>query len=133
MLPVYGWYGATGSLPPSFAILLPAAVLAGAALAIANARADLERDQAAGRSSVAVVLGSARSWWVSVALLVAAFAVIVVPGGGLAPLGWFGSIVVAAGAVRAWRAGPVGREHGWRLQAVGVGMVAVSWIAASLT
>ena len=44
LLPVFGWVGAAGSLPSSFAVLVPAAVLAGAALAVANARADVERD-----------------------------------------------------------------------------------------
>ena len=38
LLPVYGWVGATGSPPGFFAVLVPMAVLAGAALAIANAR-----------------------------------------------------------------------------------------------
>ena len=49
LLPVFGWLGAAGSLPSSFAVLLPVAVVAGTGLAIANARADLERDAAAGR------------------------------------------------------------------------------------
>ena len=34
LLPVYGWLGATGSLPDFFAILVPMAVLAGAGLAV---------------------------------------------------------------------------------------------------
>ena len=42
------------SLPAFFAILLPAAVMAGAALAIANAQADMDRDQAAGLGSIAI-------------------------------------------------------------------------------
>ena len=57
LLPVFGWLGTTGGLPDSFAILLPVAVIAGAALAIANARADAERDAAAGVVSVATRLG----------------------------------------------------------------------------
>ena len=40
LLPVYGWVGATGGVPASFAVLVPAAVVAGAGLAVANARAD---------------------------------------------------------------------------------------------
>ena len=52
LLPVYGWLGATGDLPAFFIALVPMAMLAGAALAIANARADLERDVAAGTVSV---------------------------------------------------------------------------------
>ena len=44
LLPVFGWYGAVGALPPAFAFLVPAAALAGAGLAVANATADSERD-----------------------------------------------------------------------------------------
>ena len=50
--------GRPASLPRSFAILIPVAVVAGAALAIANARADSERDAAAGVDSVATRLGA---------------------------------------------------------------------------
>ena len=67
LLPVFGWLGAAGSLPSSFAVLLPVAVVAGTGLAIANARADLERDTAAGVDSVAVRLGSERAWTVEAA------------------------------------------------------------------
>ena len=62
LLPVYGWLGAAGALPSFFLALVPMAVLAGAALAIANARADLERDMAAGTVSVATRLGLEGSW-----------------------------------------------------------------------
>ena len=61
--------GATGSLPAFFAILVPMAVLAGAGLAVANARADLDADRAAGTTSVATRLGPRWSWWVDLALL----------------------------------------------------------------
>ena len=85
LLPVYGWLGTAGSLPPFFAVLLPIAVLAGAALAIANARADLEVDLAAGTRSVATTLGSSRSWWAGVALVIAATVIGAV---GTQPSGW---------------------------------------------
>ena len=133
ILPMYGWYGTTGALPPGFAVLLPAAVLAGAGLAIANARVDLERDRAAGTSSVAVHLGSERSWWVSIAVLAAAAAVLIGLTPDLGALVWLGLAVTAAGALRSWRATPIGREHGWRLQAIGVGIVGVGWVAGTLT
>ena len=71
LLPVFGWLGAAGSLPPSFAVLLPVAVVAGTGLAIANARADLERDTAAGVDSVAVRLGTERAWTVEALLMTA--------------------------------------------------------------
>ena len=63
ILPVFGWLGATGTLPPVFGILVPVAVAAGAALAIANALADVERDQAAGTVSIATYsVPAARGW-----------------------------------------------------------------------
>ena len=75
LLPVFAWLGAAGSLPPFMGRLVVAAVLAGALLAIANARADLERDQAAGVASVATALGLERSWWLALALIGAILAV----------------------------------------------------------
>src|SRR5262245_271471 len=71
LLPVYAWYGVTGSLPPAFAILVPAAVAAGSALAIGNARADAERDAASGVASIATALGPGRAWAVQVVILAA--------------------------------------------------------------
>src|SRR5436190_1389246 len=78
LLPVFGWYGTTGDLAPVFRLLVPVAVVTGAALAIANARADAERDVAAGIDSVAIRLGPRRSWLVATALLgaIAAIAIL---------------------------------------------------------
>ena len=135
ILPIYGWLGGTGAAPGWFAILLPAGFLAGMGLAIANARADVERDRAAGRSSVAVWLGLTRSWWVSVAALGTALVM---------ALGWaprllsiplvlvalVGITLVAAGSVIGRRSSPAARERAWQLQAVGVAVLAVGWIAA---
>ena len=72
ILPIYGWFGATGTLPAFFVVLIPMAVLAGAALAVANARADLDADRAAAAASVATVLGPVRSWWLDAGLMAAA-------------------------------------------------------------
>ena len=72
LLPVYGWVGATGSPPGFFAVLVPMAVLAGAALAIANARVDLDADRASGTRSVATALGAERSWWLGAFLMAGA-------------------------------------------------------------
>lgn len=135
ILPLYGWLGATGGLPAWFPILLPAGIMAGAALAIANARADAERDRAAGRSSIAVWLGLGRSWWVSSVLLVVAVLLVIgwaprlVEPPFVVPLA-AGLILVAIGAVLAYGGGPSTRERAWQLQAVGVGSLAVGWIAA---
>jgi 4-hydroxybenzoate polyprenyltransferase len=138
LLPLYGWLGTTGEAPGWFAVLWPAAFLAGAALAIANARVDVERDLAAGRSSVAAWLGLERSWWVSLALILLALGIVVVwrPAGIAAPAVaavTIGVGFVLVGALRARRPSPAEREGGWRLQAVGVGVVAVGWISAVTT
>jgi 4-hydroxybenzoate polyprenyltransferase len=135
LLPVFGWLGAAGTLPASFAVLVPVAVLAGAALAIANARADLERDAAAGVDSVAVRLGFERAWTVEAALLA------VVVGAALVTLGladaptWALVVAVGAGVVVliglavGRRGGSARIERSWQLQAVGVGLLGAAWIA----
>ena len=66
LLPVFGWYGAAGSLPAVFVVLVPAAANAGTALAIANAIVDMERDDAAGIESDCPVAGRSvvRAWLV---------------------------------------------------------------------
>lgn len=136
ILPLYGWFGAAGSVPGWFVALLPMAILVGASIAIANARADLERDEAAGRGSVAVRLGVTRSWWVGTACLLAALAVAIGwitatgkatwPGVGVVLLG--GGIAVA-GALIAREASPATRERGWQALALGVAIVAVGWVS----
>ena len=75
LLPVFAWLGAAGSLPPFMGRLVAAAVLAGAMLAISNARADAERDRAARVASVATALGTERSWWLALGLAAAILAV----------------------------------------------------------
>jgi len=135
LLPVFGWLGTTGSLPASFAVLLPVAVVAGSSLAIANARADMERDAAAGVDSVAVRLGSERSWAIEAALLA------VVVGAALVTLvradATTGSLVAAVGAgvliaigVALGRSDDSARrERAWQLQAVAVGLLGAAWLA----
>jgi 4-hydroxybenzoate polyprenyltransferase len=136
ILPVYGWFGATGSLAPAFAALVPAAVLAGAALAIGNSLVDVERDEAAGRTSVAARLGLARAGLV-VAALVAAVVVIAVgsavragvPGAAVAGLVLAGGVAIVAAAA-APGGSPGRREWAWRIEAIAIGGLAVIWLAA---
>lgn len=138
LLPVYAWLGAAGRLPIAFAILVPAATLAGAALAIANALADVERDRAAGVASVATRLGPRRAWG-SHAVLHAA-----VVGLAVAGLAWLGpsgppflavvglsvgGLLLAAGLVLSAGPDPRRRERGWELEAVGIGILGASWLA----
>jgi geranylgeranylglycerol-phosphate geranylgeranyltransferase len=145
VLPVFGWAGATGGLAPMFSVLVPAAVAAGAALAIANSLVDVERDREAGASSVALALGEGRARGVEIALLsgiaVAASGSVLAFGGG-----WQAALVVGLlgclPLLAARLGGPAGqtipgapadpgrRELAWRAQAIGLGLLAVAWIAA---
>jgi 4-hydroxybenzoate polyprenyltransferase len=138
LLPVYGWLGTTGGLPESFVILLPAAVIAGAALAIANARADSERDTAAGIESAATRLGFDRSWLVNAALLAPVVLLALTTMLGRSPSavvalgGLFAAGVICVGVIVGRSADSGRRERAWELEAVGVGLLAASWLAASL-
>jgi len=135
LLPIYGWFGTTEELPPVFALLVPVAVVTGAALAIANARADAERDEAAAIDSVAIRLGSGRSWLVSGALMaiVAVIAMVTLLAWGAPPaaiLGAIAGIAVMAIGIGAGRGSdPARLERAWELQAVGVGVLAAAWLA----
>jgi 4-hydroxybenzoate polyprenyltransferase len=139
LLPVYAWLGAAGRLPIAFAFLVPAAALAGAALAIANALADVERDRAAGVTSVATSLGPHRAWAVHAALQAAVVGLAVA---GLAWLGpsrqslpglvglSLGCLLLGAGLVLAAGPDPRRRERAWELEAVGIGILGAAWLAA---
>jgi 4-hydroxybenzoate polyprenyltransferase len=138
VLPVFGWLGATGELPAAFAVLVPAAVLAGAALAIANGLADLERDRSAGVGSIATALGQERAWAVHAVL------VLVVLGAAVASAPFLGgrdgsSLVVAvaaliplAGVGYGRGGGPGRRERAWEVEAVGMAALGIAWTWAVL-
>ena len=136
LFPTYGWLGAAGSLPPIWAVLLPTAMLAGAALAVANAMVDVERDRAAGLASVAIRLGRDRAALVNIGLLGVVWVLAVVTLGlagqlvpwGLAALG--GGAVALAGWRLLQRDEPSTRERGWEAEAVGVAVLAAGWLAA---
>jgi 4-hydroxybenzoate polyprenyltransferase len=139
LLPVYGWYGATGSLPPAFTVLVPAAVLAGAALAIANAAVDIERDVSAGATSLAVALGPTRSTALALLLQVLVAAIAIASCSRSHPSGpWLGATLATAmipiagallGFLLAGRR-PASREVAFEVQAVGLGLLAVAWVNA---
>ena len=138
LLPVYGWLGVANDVPVALASLLPMGFLAGAALAIANARSDLESDHRSGTESVATALGSERSWWTGAALMAAATAV------GLAsmrPTGWSattiglvaaGTVLVALGLVVGRAEAAVTRRRAWEVQALGAAIAATGWVAGLL-
>jgi 4-hydroxybenzoate polyprenyltransferase len=138
LLPVYGWVGATGSPPGFFAVLVPMAVLAGAALAIANARVDLDADRASGTRSVATALGAERSWWLGAFLMAGATLLGVLFVG---RSGWTwpvlalvagGTAVVGIGLAIGRGGGPAARRRAWEAQAVGAAIAATGWVAGML-
>lgn len=138
ILPVFGWLGATGGLAPVFAVLLPAAVAAGAGLAIGNALVDIERDRSAGLSSIAIVLGPARSRVLSAGL----FGAVGVAAAASAIAANRSLLIVLLLAVAA--SVPVGaslavassssarRERAWQLEAVGLAVVGTIWLAVMI-
>lgn len=135
LLPVYGWLGAVGELPAFFAVLVPVAMLAGAALAIANAAADHERDTAAGVDSIVRRLGPAdarRLHGVLFVVVVAAALVTLVAAGAqpvaLAGAG-LGGVVILLGVGLAWDGGPERRQRAWEVEAIGSAVLAVAWVA----
>jgi 4-hydroxybenzoate polyprenyltransferase len=134
ILPVFGWLGAAGALPPAFAFLVPVALAAGAALAVANALADVERDRAAGVASIATALGPGRAWAIGAALVVAILAVALGSAAALraSPTGLVlvaaASWLPLAGLLLGRGRGADVRERGWQLEAVGMAAVGVAWI-----
>jgi 4-hydroxybenzoate polyprenyltransferase len=141
LLPVYGWLGATGTLHPMFGALVPAAVLAGAAPAIANSLVDVERDRAAGRTSIAAELGPDRAARLGASLLAIVAAVdavaLLVAGVAGGPAGLIGlgsvlavllAVIVAARASR----GAARRERWWRVQALSLGVAGVAFVVAAI-
>jgi len=136
ILPVYGWLGGSSGLPDFFVALVPIAVLAGAALAIANARADVERDLASGTVSVATRFGLQGSWrtqaflWLATALVALAWLVL----RGAEPIR-VGLFLAAAGLIAGlvlWSRdrGPAARELAWEFEAVATAVGLLIWLAA---
>ena len=138
LLPVYGWVGAVGSVPSFFVALVPLAVLAGAALAVANGRADLEQDRRAGERSIATSLGDRRAWSIHVGLwaVVVLVAVGWLLGDGAPVAGIIAVVAVGAALLAVALAGRTGTaeslERVWEAEAVAAGIAAVAWLAAVL-
>lgn len=144
LVPVFAWVGAVGGLPAAVAVLVPAGMLGGAGLALANGLADLERDRSTGAATAAVRLGRERAWLAHAGLLLVAVAIpIAAAVGGSVPgapalsadrPGWvvafLGIAGVAAGIVLGRSGGAGRRERAWELEAIGVALVAGGWLAA---
>lgn len=138
LFPTYGWLGSAGTVPVIWALVVPTAMVAGAALAIANASVDIERDRAAGIASVATHIGRGRAWAIHVVLLgtvvLVAMASLVAGGGdGPFPAGIaLAGVLLAGGAWLVRSASPARRERGWELEAVGTGLLAAVWLAGAV-
>ena len=142
LVPVFAWVGATSAVPSALIAELPAGILAGAGLALANGLADLERDRSTGAETAAVRLGSRRAWAVQAGLLIGAVALTLVlrPGvlapsgvGRLALLAGVGalSVGIALGGSRLDGGGGASRrERAWELEAIGIALVAAGWVAS---
>lgn len=139
LLPLYAWLGARGSVATAFVGVVAMGVVAGAALALANAYVDLDRDRRSGVRSIAVFLGAQRTLVANAALLAAvqvvALATTIAGGGPLEPtlvevggcgLGWFG---LALAGVRSDRIRPLV----WEIQAVSLVVLGMAWLVALQT
>lgn len=138
LLPVYGWLGGSGVLPPVFLLLVPVAALEGALLALANGLADLEHDRAAGLDGAALRLGAGRTarlvlvGQVGVAVVAPASLVAAGAGPGWALAAGLAALVPIGGAAWAARRGGGDRssaQRGWEVQAGGAAVLAGLWLA----
>jgi geranylgeranylglycerol-phosphate geranylgeranyltransferase len=142
LLPIHAWLGATGSVPPGLVTILPAAVLAGFGLALANGLVDVERDAATGRRGIVVALGPAMAWPVhagALGMVVLLAALLAPPAasstgvlGTLRSAGVpLGGAVIAFGVAALRARSPRLRERGWELEAIGVAAVGIAWLAGT--
>jgi 4-hydroxybenzoate polyprenyltransferase len=135
LLPVYAWSGASGALPVAVPWVVALAVAAGCALALANAFSDLEDDSRSGVASIATVLGPGRTLALNAAILAA---VDIVASATTVAVGAATSLVAVelGGAVLAWLglgfaglASARRRHLVWEVQALGILVLGVGWLA----
>jgi 4-hydroxybenzoate polyprenyltransferase len=155
LVPIYAWVGTRGTVPAEIVALVPFAVVAGVALAVANGLVDVERDAGSGRLGIVVRLGRWRAWLLQTGLIggVALLAALVAPGvpapagagpgegvsgptlqtlravrlGGMA----LGMLLLALGSIALAAHRPGVRERGWELEAVGVASMGIGWLAGA--
>lgn len=138
VLPLFAWWGAVGRPPPGYELLLPLAALSGPSLQLANGLVDIERDRAAGVTSLAALLGPGRARALAAAIQLsihgAAWLSLTSRADPLSPLvmaALLGSALLAlAGAASSGSRAERKREWGWRLQATSIGLLAVAWLSA---
>lgn len=148
ILPIYGWYGATETVPGWAVVLVPAAAFAGAALAVANAYADHERDLASGTRTVATHLGPRRAVmtmafaWAGAASIAIGWLLvrgadqgaITAVGGAFALIAYGVAVATGRLPLGPWRSesDTIRLEWAWRIQAIGAAFAAVTWLLAAV-
>lgn len=133
LVPVYAWYGAVGAVPGAMVGIVPAAVLAGAGLAVGNALADVDEDHAQGRRTIAVALGRTAAWATHAGGLVAAIALVIVlrptdGGAGSAQVVAAGVAATLAGAALLWARSSFRARVAWGFEAFGISVIGIGWI-----
>ncbi len=135
LLPLYAWYGASGNVPPALGFLIPAAVLGGTALALANQLADDERDRASGVRTTVGLLGRRRAWQLIAALhiAVAIMAILTLLSAGAGTVAFGAALLsvelIAVGTELGRSPTAASRERAWELQAIGLGCLGLAWLA----
>jgi 1,4-dihydroxy-2-naphthoate octaprenyltransferase len=133
LLPVHAWVGAVGRVPAAFALLVPLAVAAGAAVALANGLVDPDRDRVSAARTPAVRLGVDRARGLAAGLLVIVIIGVAVSLAiaGAPQTAWLivlgGTGAIAAGLVVLGTPSVARRERGWEATAMGIGLLAAGW------
>jgi geranylgeranylglycerol-phosphate geranylgeranyltransferase len=138
LLLAWTWMAVAGSLPPGWPLLLPLAALAGPTIHLANSLVDLDADEQAGVTSLATSLGEDRAPLVltmlTASIHVLAWAILIwladLPTAALAAA-TAGTLCAGLGVSLSWRPAMGARERGWLLQAIGIALLAVAWVAAA--
>ncbi len=136
-VPVYGWWGAAGELPPRWELLLPVAALAGPTLQLANGLVDIEGDRLTGLRGPVVRLGRGRALRLLGVLqsTIHLFAWLSLIGGGAIDVVALsavltGSLLAAVGWSASRSREVERRERGWRAQAASIVLLGAGWLAA---
>ncbi len=137
-VPVYGWWGAAGQLPPRPELLLPIAALAGPTLQLANGLVDLEGDRMTGLRGPVVRVGRGRALVFLAILLVAIHGIAwlslvgtrSIPVMALAAVG-AASLLAATGWWLSTACDVARRERGWQAQAASIVLLGAGWLSAA--
>lgn len=136
-VPVYGWWGAAGSLPPRPELLLPIAALAGPTLQLANGLVDFEADRRMGLRGPVVRLGRGRALALlgMLQVIIHMIAWLSLVGGEPVPVGALalvalGSILALVGWSLSDGHEAERRERGWQAQAGSIVMLGAGWLGA---